>query len=124
MGGWQNEYMHAYVYRVENSQGCGPYSGKSPLDTTASARQPVDWTLWNIAGGKGSGRPYRFAFRNIRQVRLWFSEPEVKTLAQAEFVVVKYRVPRYALYVGNKQVLFDLEEAKVVRTLTWEEACS
>lgn len=99
------------LLRVENEKGVGPYqagglaSGWIGADPTILDRQPLmrapEWT--NM--GSTQRAEHKFGFRDIAQLRRWFTPDEIQRLSEGGFRVQPYEVPHH-IY-DETQTVFD-----------------
>ena len=108
----------AIVYRVETSEGLGPYSHVAPRfpEIEEYHPNPLD------AGIKGE-HGWVFGFSYLEEVPLWFSGVEVEILQESshEWLVSKYEVdPRYLSSVPL-QAAFDKRHAELLGCFSLSE---
>lgn len=109
------------VYRIENKNKIGPYQGDSGYNwfTTNHTDDPInhpsppdDIGLKHLL----SDLPYqpcryKFGFKNVKQLKSWFTKEERRNLFRLGFKIVKIKISMDKVIIGDKQVLF-LEERK------------
>ena len=116
------------IYRVENSQGKGPYWGAAPMYLFENNRlhpAPQDDSKFMLnAFRKGfAGNIYLFAtnqniyfgFESIKQFKRWFFKNSViLDFHKYDFRIVVYKVSAKQVVLGNTQLAFVKENATVV----------
>lgn len=98
------------VYRVEREK--PEWIWKRPI--FGNPRQPLAVS----DGIKHAGPDERFGFRTLCQFRRWFNKTERKVLRQYEFKLAKYEVPDHHVSIGGKQVVFDIQPAKLLKRVS------
>lgn len=106
------------IWRVVDYDNSGIFADSLVLDEFR--RKYGDYTKYPTPShDRGIGRPPHdhesCACADLEQLSYWFGDPEVlDELVSAEAKILKLSVPLHATLIGDKQVLFDRECAKVV----------
>ena len=106
-----------YVYRVQNTKGCGPFE----IGLALHFHHFYDIAYPNAENdGLEQYRDWYYAVRNKKLLRHWFGRKEVrKWLKEQDFVVVKLQVP--VVKHGNRQTVFRKKDVKVIARWEIEE---
>tara|TARA_Y100001936_G_C15834675_1_gene538660 strand:- start:346 stop:792 length:447 start_codon:yes stop_codon:yes gene_type:complete len=126
-----------FIWRVQNSEGNGPYNGHGNVGGII-LRNPTHKRLTNLkkvpVPFKDEGlkqafnfidgnnvynstliRDWRCGFQTIRKYHAWFSNDHLRELLdRAGFFLVKYEAPADAIRHGSKQSVFLPAKAKAV----------
>lgn len=107
------------VYRIEDDNGCGPYSTLQPFkDGRYYTREDIleeylygeKYPQPEDDGIVYTGKEDRFGFKDLQQLYQWFDKEVRAKLSQYGFRIVKYEVDKIA--EGNKQVMFNINDVK------------
>jgi hypothetical protein len=102
----------ATVYRIENEHGEGPYRAECPKSRAllrhhskeeTRDRWPVPWNDTGI--GRDEHCNERCAFTSLRKLRQWFTEVEIRRLADMGFAIVRHTHVKITAR-GKRQCLF------------------
>lgn len=105
------------IYRIENNNGIGPYCGTAETQWVTCWKRHNDKPTPDKDGipdeayaGRGSAR---CAFTSIAKLKEWFDcQTELHNLSKIGFEVAVYEVPTHAVWHGNRQSVFDADQAK------------
>lgn len=103
------------VYRVENDEFIGPYTGDVDGMGGLRERQPLPDYDFAVPPGE----EYLYAFTTMTQLLDWFTEDQLHILEVWEFNVVQITVPTAHVRVGGKQCAFVGEHAGQRRVIPW-----
>lgn len=108
----------AIVYRVETSEGFGPYSPVAPDFPEVEEYHPNPLDS-GIEGEHG----WVFGFSDLAEIPLWFSGFEVGILQESanEWIVSKYEIDPLYLSVVPLQAAFDKSRAEFLGCISLEE---
>lgn len=119
----------ATVFRIEDSEGRGPYGPNRPHSERADQliyshndceKHPTPWfdgdLGWKISKYEHSRRQQNlpksvllYGFESMTQLFNWFSMDDLHTLREIGFVVKTFEVPSEHILRGDCQVVFPLE---------------
>jgi hypothetical protein len=107
--------QNATVYRVERENGTGPYRS---VTCYSDFHREFDSGRHPLPSTDGIDDPYGelFGFPSKRLFRRWFNEQERERLAEHDFKLSVYSVPKEHVRRGSKQCVFKPENAKLMRT--------
>ena len=121
------------VYRVEDSEGEGPYgsdlyswcttpkmserhiwSSKTPPPDQDGALLPL--SIWVRLEDDIQSRTVtsRFGFRTLKQLRSWFTPAARRNLSECGYVISVYEAPGEYVRLGNHQLVFWREGSEKV----------
>lgn len=101
------------IYRIESDKGIGPYksSFNFDLDIHNDDNHPGPCQEHdNILNNFQKGVHY-FGFESIKQLKEWFSLEELEELYDEYFDLIEYKINKYHVLFGNKQIMFDKSNA-------------
>ena len=127
------------VYRVEDSEGEGPYGDddswcptpkmlerhhRSPK--TPSPERDGGYLPFWLGVPPGMYIPYKtvnshFGFRTLKQLRSWFTPTARRNLSKCGYVLSVYEAPDEYVHLGNHQLVFWLEGSEKVDELDLSE---
>lgn len=115
------------VYRVEGSEGEGPYvvdpvswcttprlferrhrSSKAPSPDRDGALLPTETKL------QGEWVDLHFGFRTLKQLRSWFTPAARRNLSERGYVLSVYEASDEYVHLGNHQLVFWLEGSEKI----------
>ena len=114
------------IWRVENSEGDGPYKGGSHvaklLEEIPTAQAPLpmqDNKLLGIFGRAVTYPGYSFGFSSLESYNAWFSNPKHQNaLKESGYFLAQYQVNQHSIRHGSAQLLFKKEDAALIRKLS------
>lgn len=104
------------LLRIENERGKGPYHDMRWMEDAGatdapSTNQPMMTAPeWNDMNYTEAADHHVFGFRDLAQMRRWFSPEDLQALANHGFRVQPYEVPQH-IY-DRAQAVFDREQAR------------
>lgn len=108
------------VYRIEHeTENYGPYNGK------------IDCNMWqSVNHTAANGRPNPYAdnwiilevtdycgFKTLTQLKRWFTKKERSNLKKLGFVVKVFDISEDKVKLGDKQVVFKRDDAKLINSV-------
>lgn len=109
------------IYRVQNAQGCGPYSTSNRNWQTRShaSKQTPHLALDRLLKYKAryNHHAYLYGFKSMKQLNAWFTKEELINLGLYGFGIVALDIPDKKVIVGYKQVMFLKRGARHSRRL-------
>jgi hypothetical protein len=113
-----------HVYRVENTQGLGPYNswdtsgwGDDIEFVPERHPRPLEDSLlakpWSELSQLRKEK-FSFGFLNSRQLTSWFPKRYLERLAEANYSLNKYQVDSLFVIKGDKQCVFMPTKATLV----------
>ena len=112
------EAHHLTIWRVVDASGNGIFADSEVLEGFRC--KYGDYTAYpSPVSDRGIGRPpldcESCACADLDQLSYWFDDPIViDELVAHNAKILKLSVPPYSTVVGDKQVLFDREHAKII----------
>lgn len=107
------------VYRVEDDEGGGPYSGKHhrKVEIAYPKDAQVYWPVPCEDGLSDVPRDYVYGFASMKQVRAWFGSKGRRALAKLGFGLTVFDVDAKSVRRGYHQVAFHKDEAQPIKRL-------
>jgi hypothetical protein len=102
------------VYRVENRNREGPYSGRLTTDLSHHYNAVTHPGPWDDGLGRSLYSYHRFGFSSLEMMRVWFNADDRRGLRTDGYHLAAYEVPPSHVKHGSKQIIFDHYEAKLV----------
>lgn len=110
------------VYRVENSEGLGPYRGHGwhptrHMDKVTHPNPNWDEGMveeWHRRVGNHYDSQYVFGFESMDQLNAWFNDQEMSDLMVFGYSIVAFEVADSDVIIGRKQLAFVRATAKIL----------
>ena len=120
--------MSMLVYRVEDSNGVGPYRNWMSIGVflkykhaklTERTPTPTEdgMSVFDDAYCSGSTNDYRFGFDSIEALKNWFDDEDRVKLSDDCFMCSVFEIDDDRVIMGAKQLAFDLLKAEKINSL-------
>lgn len=115
-----------WLYRVQNSDGVGPYTGRVSLNLPSTVGHPHTIPMFDgITLTESELQGKRFAFENMFHLLDWFGAPETLLLLQHHgYDIVRIWVPVHAVIFGGTQCVYNPSEVMATGEIAWEHVAS
>ena len=118
--------MTVLVYRVENTDGVGPYWGKirdwynkSRCRHDIGLNRPGPGECPKIKSTFGRNVPidYNFGFYSLASLKTWFPKSDRKLLKEDGYSISVYKVPKKSYFRATKQCIFIKEDSEFIEKI-------
>ncbi len=105
------------VYRVQNHKNWGAYNSLSFVRRGCEKHPNPHLIKSNIADKGFNDQDFYYGFRNLKQLKRWFSKKDRIGLDRDDYFLSVYEVPKEYCFCDQYQAAFYLKKAKFIRDL-------